>query len=257
MNDVVVVSVLGMHRSGTSCLTGCLQDCGLHLGKVVTNNWDNLKGNRESLAIRAINDEVLKFSGGAWSAPPQHLTWNDAHRRSRDEAIASRSMLEIWGFKDPRTLLTLPFWLEALPALRLVGTFRHPLAVANSLSQRDNIPETHVLALWHTYNEKLLQYVCDFDMPLVCFDWPVDRYIQAVLRIARSLDLKKCTSRETVSFFDNDLRKHSDPPSTQDLEGKTEALYYELLSRSLAPDEDNHQDVNLGDLHESVDPNQV
>ena len=28
------VFVLGMHRSGTSCLAGCLEHCGLHLGDV-------------------------------------------------------------------------------------------------------------------------------------------------------------------------------------------------------------------------------
>ena len=42
-----VVLVLGMHRSGTSCLAGSLQQAGLELGDVFTSNPFNKKGNRE------------------------------------------------------------------------------------------------------------------------------------------------------------------------------------------------------------------
>lgn len=54
--------------------------------------------------------------------------------RQRDRLIASLTCPRgtPWGFKDPRTLLTLPFWEQGLADQRLVGTFRHPHAAAGS-----------------------------------------------------------------------------------------------------------------------------
>jgi hypothetical protein len=220
-----------MHRSGTSCLTGCLQDCGLHLGEVVTNNWDNLKGNRESLELRGINDAVLEFSGGSWNTPPKRVLWNDSLSRTRDEAIAARSDFKTWGFKDPRTLLTLPFWLEALPDIRLVGTFRRPSGVVYSLSRRNGISATSALSLWSDYNEKLLMYVSEYDLPLVCFDWQSDQYTKAVFGVARSLGLKNAHSSGSLSFFDDELRTEQASPTCTVSSPQADALYEALISR--------------------------
>ena len=60
-----VICVLGMHRSGTSCLVGSLQKAGLHLGKHHTWNRYNRKGNRENQDIVDLNRAVLEFSGGS------------------------------------------------------------------------------------------------------------------------------------------------------------------------------------------------
>ena len=46
----------------------------------------------------------------------------------------------VWGFKDPRALLTMPFWHAAIPGLEFVGTYRHPYLVAKSLNSRDQMP---------------------------------------------------------------------------------------------------------------------
>jgi len=46
------VAILGMHRSGTSCLAGSLQELGLYLGEVYDQNPHNPRGNRENAAAR-------------------------------------------------------------------------------------------------------------------------------------------------------------------------------------------------------------
>lgn len=48
------VCVLGMHRSGTSVLAGCLGNYGLYLGEVVREAPHNKEGNNENLAVRAL-----------------------------------------------------------------------------------------------------------------------------------------------------------------------------------------------------------
>src|SRR5438093_2130947 len=113
--------VLGMHRSGTSCLMGCLQNAGLFVGEVVESAPHNLKGNRENLEVRALNEAILECSAGSWKEPPKKLVWNKTHEWRRDQIIAVLSSGgPMWGFKDPRTLLTLDFWRRALPDVQFV-----------------------------------------------------------------------------------------------------------------------------------------
>jgi len=128
-----VVCVLGMHRSGTSCLVGSLQKAGLHLGRHHTWNRYNRRGNRENQDIVDLNDAVLIHSGGAWNAPPRAIRYTEEHL-ARARLIADGFPADFrWGFKDPRALLTLPLWREALGGRLLrVGIFRHPMAVAAS-----------------------------------------------------------------------------------------------------------------------------
>ena len=82
-----VVSIVGMHRSGTSCLAGTLEEAGLHLGNVITEAPHNAKGNRENRSIMDLHEELLVHSGGSWDRPPDRLSWSDAHRSHFEGAI--------------------------------------------------------------------------------------------------------------------------------------------------------------------------
>jgi hypothetical protein len=222
-----------MHRSGTSCLAGCLEERGLDLGDVVNAAPHNRKGNKENLEIRQINDDVLALSGGAWDSPPKRLKWDANLRRRRNAHIDARfAKGDDWGFKDPRTLLTLPFWLEANVEMRFVGTFRHPAAVATSLLGRPGlVPARSPYALWTEYNRRLLDHVNAHATPLINFDWPAPRYHAAVIDLADSLGL---TSSSPTSFFDATLRVRS-ATSTGTAEAESVealALYEELAART-------------------------
>lgn len=211
------VAVLGMHRSGTSCLTGLLEEAGLYLGDVSKFNVANRKGNQESVEIMRLHDDLLAFNGGRWDAPPDSpLRWDDALRDRRDAVIVRfRSQPQMWGFKDPRTLLALDFWIEALPDLRFVGTVRHPSAVAHSLRARslaqnaDNPVaamslETGV-ALWMAYNSRLLERRLATAFPLVCFDDPEAEYFARIRKVCAELGLPVVPA----AFFSAELR-HQD-----------------------------------------------
>ena len=115
--DNHVVAVLGMHRSGTSSLAGCLEDAGVVLGEVGASNKNNLKGNRESKKIISLHKDLLKTNGGRWDDPPETLLWKAKHKRTRDGIIADFAKFPVWGFKDPRAILALDGWSEALPEL--------------------------------------------------------------------------------------------------------------------------------------------
>lgn len=185
------VLVLGMHRSGTSCLAGSLEARGLDLGTVSRADPHNAKGNRENPAVRELNEAVLEFSGGSWDAPPVAVAWSQELRARRDALLAARRHdgRRPWGFKDPRLLVTLPFWLAALRQPILVATFRHPLAVARSLAARDGMTLAAGLALWSLYNERLLALRRVRRFPIVRFDVARESYRRAVDALTRELGL--------------------------------------------------------------------
>lgn len=203
------VMILGMHRSGTSCLTGSLQQKGLYLGEVHTCNPFNLKGNRENDRIVILNNAVLEKNAGEWCSPPATIVWDVSHVLERDAIIKdfSERHVGLWGFKDPRCLLTFPFWLEGLVDVQLVGTFRHPLSVAQSLYFRNQIPLTEGLALWRAYNERLLYLLQSYHFPLVSFDVDADQYLVSIERVAAYLGLGNNQDVKQV-FFEESLRKH-------------------------------------------------
>jgi hypothetical protein len=231
-----MVGILGMHRSGTSCLSGCLEEYGLALGEVSNAAPNNLKGNKENLAFRHINDAVLAMSGGAWDRPPEQLNWDSDLRRRRDVYLAEHASLDLWGVKDPRTLLTLPFWEEADVNLRCVGTFRHPAAVASSLAARRNLqPATPSLELWKAYNLKLLDYVQRYGIPIVSFDLSTVEYRETVKQIAHRLGLENSEHVE-LEFFEEDYR-HYLPKNLIDHDCPEEylTLYNALSAHAIKP----------------------
>lgn len=219
------LAVLGMHRSGTSCLTGLLEDAGIYLGEVSKWNPHNTKGNQEHNEIVELNNDVLAYNQGAWDRPPARACiWTEEMRARRDAIIARFRGHEPWAFKDPRTLLTLEGWREALPELVCVGTFRHPWSVARSLVTRGGIEFEQSLALWETYNQKLLALVESEGIPLVCYDLPAAAYLEAVRALLKRLGIDRLRA---FAFFDEALR-HQQELSEAELPASSLRLYQRL-----------------------------
>ncbi|MCW5724837.1 MAG: hypothetical protein KIS81_07750 [Maricaulaceae bacterium] len=164
------IVVLGMHRSGTSALTGSLMQAGMYLGKVLdTAISHNPKGLQEPASILYMHEHLLQASGGSWSDPPSQVVWDRLHCAVRDLFIESRGGHAVWGFKDPRTVFTLQGWLDVLPDIRPVGIFRHPYEVAASLRKRNGFELEKGLSLWALYNRKLLKWRDRLGFPIIPF----------------------------------------------------------------------------------------
>jgi hypothetical protein len=225
------VLVLGMHRSGTSCLAGSLQELGLVLGDVITVAPNNAKGNRENKRIMDLHNDVLRENGGSWDQPPPRsaLRWSRQHRARRDAIIAEYGNAECWGFKDPRTLLTLDGWLEVLADPTFVGTFRHPGPVVRSLVKRNGQDPQRWLSLWRDYNERLLSLHEKGAFPIVDFDLGEAAYRARVADVAERLGLRP---QGVAGFFEPTLRHHrTDDGSLPD---DLAALYARLREVSAA-----------------------
>jgi hypothetical protein len=198
--------ILGMHRSGTSCLAGILEKAGVYFGAVSKSNSFNEKGNFENKRIMKLHDDLLECSGGSWDNPPARLTWPEKLTKERGSIVDEYGHSAVWGFKDPRVLFALEGWLEALPQAELVATFRHPLAVAQSLLRRNGFPAEKSLELWARYNRRLLHYRNRASFPLLSFDLAPEAYLKKAEGLLRSLGLAGAAA--SGEFFNPNLRRH-------------------------------------------------
>src|ERR1051326_4869403 len=156
-----VVCVLGMGRSGTSLLTRVSNLIGLYLGperRLLEPNDGNPTGYWENSEIVEINNLILAKYGGSWDDPPDLPPgWEGAssldqlRQRARALLQDTYSESQLWGWKDPRNCLTLPFWQQLLPEMRYVICLRNPLDVARSLERLYGFSLEKSSKLWLTY----------------------------------------------------------------------------------------------------------
>jgi len=146
-------------------VTRLLHACGLYLGRkeeLMPAQADNPDGFWEHLGFVALNDQLLNELGGAWDLPPNA---NESFRQPGLDPLRSKARLlieafdsmRVWGWKDPRNSLTLPFWQDLLAGLKILIVVRNPLEVAYSMRQRNGTSYSFALRLWEIYNRRLLE----------------------------------------------------------------------------------------------------
>jgi glycosyltransferase involved in cell wall biosynthesis len=224
-----VFAILGMHRSGTSLLAGTLQEAGLFLGDVVNSAPHNQKGNRESLPIRLLHDDLMERAGGSWDEPPSAVDWKPVHRALQQTIIQEFSPNDCWGFKDPRSLICLDGWLDTIPGLEMVAIFRHPEEVARSLHARNGFTLLRGMEIWEIYNKRLLELLDKRPIPLLHFGADLSLFRAQCELLISQLALPIEPAQVMYRFLDARLRHQQSTMST--LPDHISSLYDELLHR--------------------------
>ncbi|MBD3393194.1 MAG: hypothetical protein GF418_13785 [Chitinivibrionales bacterium] len=170
-----MIAITGMHRSGTSCVTGLLVKCGLSLGTryplMNVPARDNAKGHFENLGALAINDTILRYAGGNWAQPPSPSAIEQVGSRFAPHFEKFSTTFDGDLFKDPRTCLTMSLWERHCPNLdAVVLCVRNPIGVAGSLKRRNRLPVEIGVKLWYEYNLRVIEgakglpvFVVDYD----------------------------------------------------------------------------------------------
>ena len=164
--------VLGMHRSGTSMLSGLMATgLGYHTGgPMIGGAFDNAKGFFERLDVVYQNDEFMNKQRVWWSANVLNFDAEKALQMKKDGTVSFKDGQKALNFfsdpknspwlqKDPRMCVTLKAWLPLLPSEpAVVFTYRHPMEVALSLKKRESdFPIERGLRLWIIYNMRAVQ----------------------------------------------------------------------------------------------------
>jgi len=220
--------IIGMHRSGTTLLSECLEDLGWYGG------WLKNSSNESTFYTR-INNWIMQNCGVDWETvnniehlidanydllkvavqrAEKYIGWLEYNQR-----IAFRQKTE-WGFKDPRNCFTLPFWNKYYQDIKIVHIKRHGLDVARSLLNRkkdhclkrqqatvlsdvwdiykgEKLYTTTVtsstndaLALWYKYEQRCQSQLQKQNAISVSFEDLLDKPFDTLRSIAGFLELK-------------------------------------------------------------------
>lgn len=156
------VCILGMHRSGTSAVTRAVNMLGVDLGNpssLLPANPENPEGFWEHQRIIDINDRILKMFGHTWyTREPLPEAWvfderlNGIRQEMKQFLLSEFSGKSIWGWKDPRTCLLFPLWLEVINELNtnieVLFVIRNPAEVVNSLVRRNSFDAVESYTMW-------------------------------------------------------------------------------------------------------------
>lgn len=149
--------ILGMHRSGTSMVSGALVRSGFHAGienELLSAAEDNPLGFWERRDVVALNDKLLSAVKSTWFQPAPVAKQEVAEIRRLLEDLRSHNP---WLLKDPRLIFTWAAWASALKTAAKLYVYRSPLAVATSLSKRHGFPLEYGLDLWEIYNRQAMK----------------------------------------------------------------------------------------------------
>ena len=157
--------VLGMHRSGTSALTGLLSLCGAWVGEageLTSANIENPMGFFERRDLRGICDRLLEAGGAEWWKISSFDIGNIPHATLKAERQNFAKLLNAlekhpeWVIKEPRLCLLLPAVRDYLQQAVYVLVTRDPVETARSMQLRNGFTLSGCIALWESYNRQAL-----------------------------------------------------------------------------------------------------
>lgn len=185
---------------------------------------DNPSGYWEPRWMNALNDEVLALVGSdAWS-----VLWLEDGWQSRSELepvrARARGLLEdkfhgapLWGWKDPRTCLTLPFWRELVPNVSYVVCLRSPIEAVASLQRRGE-PDRDRWSWGQLWLEYVGRSIRETGGERRCLAFYSDLLSEPTSELARLADFigveqpSDSARDELLQAVDSDLRHHRTRP---------------------------------------------
>ena len=218
--------IMGMHRSGTSAFAGVLKILGVDLGlNLIAPAEENPKGFFENRVVVQLNEKILRTLNSSWDdyfILPDHW-WEkkklDIHREEASEIIKKElGKNDIFGIKDPRLCLLLPFWRKIFEDLNIkpnyVITVRNPLEVAESLKKRNGFCAEKSALLW--MNHMLFAELHTRHSPRVfsSFDELLRKPENTIRRITKIFNIKFPIAyyevkNELKQFLEPSLRHHT------------------------------------------------
>jgi|TARA_Y100000588_G_scaffold359415_1_gene418401 hypothetical protein len=212
------VVVLGMHRSGTSALSGELSRLGVFMGKNLhgPKKGVNEKGFGENVSLVDLNEKILHSVGSSWHDPlfliksKRDISKFKSLGLSLIDSEYSDSLL--WGMKDPRVSLLFDFWLdifeESSSKLFFIHMIRDPREVAESLRVRNGFSYDYSFLLWIIYNYKISIKKHSIHCLTVDFSELISRNVAVSSEISEFLEVDTNEVLQSSSFIDKKLQNN-------------------------------------------------
>ncbi|MGE5305045.1 MAG: sulfotransferase [Alphaproteobacteria bacterium] len=202
MNQKSVV-VLGLARSGTSVVAAILRTLGVNMGPSVRDKA-NPYGSFEDRDFADLHKKIFDFAGKKtyWHPPtPEAVLALKEQCGPLIRDVVEKKLLAspVWGWKHPRTILTLDLFLPHLENPHLIAIFRNPLGIAKSSVEHtknyisDKVDFFQALSLVNFYSAELckaLERHRELPTLTVTFEDVVSQPMEEALRMADFLQLE-------------------------------------------------------------------
>ncbi len=236
-----LVALLSMHRSGSSLTTQVLQRLGMSLGpfELIGAEPTNPYGHFEAEPFHRLNRRIQNLAYGFADDLPETPAmmaqfcetrghWH-ANTYIPEEFFAEgrslvRTLIDsgtVSGFKDPRTVLTWPFWARVFaefPDVRTIplGLIRSPHEIAMSLVTRRSgwrgyWSSLDVVAI-HLEKEKQILDNQNDRLPYLCFGSPA--YLKTLEFVVRQTGLT-WNATEVLELYDSTAIVHQRPAAVE------------------------------------------
>lgn len=221
--------VLGMHRSGTSAFARAMRVFGGELGShLLPPAADNPKGFYEDEELQKINDDFLLTQRAHWDS--LHLP----DLRTLPAATIKDYQAHVWSvlqpklpaegffvFKDPRMCRLWPLWVDFLEKqavrVKILWVLRNPLAVAESLFQRDSMPILLGSLLWNLHNRSLLGALRQWPhYSVATYESLLNHPGEVLTRIGHDLNMQAVSLSAMAEFVDVFLDRKLNHASSED-----------------------------------------
>lgn len=213
--------VLGMHRSGTSAITGMLCKEGLLSPPIdlMEATDSNEKGYWESQSLANLND---------WLLSEFNLSWDNIYEIPKN--WEDYNITQIWRekflkiiinnfkatkhvvIKDPRLCFLFngisPVMNNNILDIKIFIPIRNPLEVIRSIKKRDGLNDSYILKLWITNILEVETNSRGKDRLIIDFNDIINKPQEIIQKSRKFLNIKKTNSRNKNSeiFIDSNLR---------------------------------------------------
>ena len=217
------IIVMGMHRSGTSAVTGVLNTLGLELGlDIMKPSAENPKGYFENQDINVLNEIILNRLNSSWHDVffLQKDWWKYPGIIELREKAIKLIQVQFAGadkfcIKDPRICILFPFWKTIFESLDLRISFiipvRNPMEVANSMRIRHGLGVQKGIILWMNHMLNAEFYSKNADRVFVSFNEMLKKPEKSLNRISLALRINfpknwQEAESDLEKFIESDLK---------------------------------------------------
>ncbi len=252
------IIILGMHRSGTSAVSGALSHFGVNFGNnLYEPDSDNSRGYYENRAITGFQNLALLEAGYSWSDPIGEQTIGTEFGSSLVQENLTNIFnsefvdMELCGFKDPRTSYFIEAWLKIFESLNIepyfIICFRSPHSVISSLQHRNEISPLHAELLWLLEYVRVIPKVINNKHIVVNYDDFIREPIREIKKINSilGLDIKydDAALAQVDSFVDKKLNHGEGNTEIRDCTKKVWRFLCDKSKESLSTITENEGDV--------------
>ncbi len=258
------IPVMGMHRSGTSCMGGILSQIGCYTGipeNQLPADSNNPLGYFEDSKIVQLNDEILSQETSNFfqqypilnqlcdNINPDNFAWvlgawsNQIDNKNNFDQnkiepillhyLSGHTKKQPCVIKDPRMSITYKIWSKYLNTKAAILMIRNPENVAISLYKRDFLSFETSYDMWHLYMTAALNSLKNIPFLIVDYDHlinetkiTVEQIISFLLKNGLNIDTSK--KKEAINSVKSELYR-SKITSSNIQHPEIYSIYQELL----------------------------